>query len=216
MMMSAYILFVHAIFKQLRNLFGKLMIVYSLSIVLRCLNIYVIQLTHFKITVSSSVICQIIWTSFMMIYMIMEGSATCILTHLAYVVYRSYKLRSEMSRNKSQYLFKCYMGYTFGSTIFFLVLIVSNDVVTGIGRFTQQPDGHCMFFDHSQYSTYWLTEVNTTINKFAQAAMFVGYLVYYYKLRKLLRGPVPSNRQQNKQLSAIAVVMGATIGYFGQ
>jgi len=48
--------------------------------------------------------------------------------------------------------------------------------------------------------------VSTIINKFAQIAMLVVYLSYFYKISRSI------SRQHSHKLSIVAITMGATIG----
>ena len=204
---SGYNAAVHLIFKELRNPLGKLIMLYSLSIVSQCLVICVILMMHSVIALNSQATCQIITTIFMTTTMSIDGFATCILTHFAYIMYCNHHL-TRVSAKKSEYLFRRYIAYTVGTAIFFLGIMTTYDVITGVGRYTLQLDGHCIFISNTQYKTIWIWRVNTAINKIGQIMMFAIYLFYFYKIKQNIE-----LSSQNKQtLSKVAVAMGATIG----
>ena len=97
MIPSVYIAVIHLLFKELRTLFGKLLTFYNLFIVSTCIVIILLILMHYWIIVNSQIICHTAMICFMMSYTGKELFATIILTHLAYLMYRCYWLKSEMS-----------------------------------------------------------------------------------------------------------------------
>ena len=59
MIMVDYILFVHLLFKELHTMFGKLLILYSLSILLSmCGSSVVLSIMHHQIMINSQIICD--------------------------------------------------------------------------------------------------------------------------------------------------------------
>ena len=103
MMMSGYVLFIHLLFKELRTLFGKLLMLYSLSIVSMSGTLIALLLMHKQIVVNSQIICHTVMIICMVAHTWVELSATNILTHLAYIMYRCYQLKSEISNKRSNF-----------------------------------------------------------------------------------------------------------------
>ena len=203
---SGYNIVVHLVFKELRNTFGKLVILLSFSVVIECAVIVVMLIVHHVIVVSSWVICQVTTTAYMSTDISVEGFSTCVLTHLAYVLYRSYNRASEVSTGRSKHLLRRYITYVVSQMTFFLAIIISYDLLSGTGRYTLQSDGHCIFFDENSYATFFIWIINTIINKFAQISMLAIYLFYFYKIKKSI------SRRHKHKLSIVAITMGATIG----
>ena len=197
---------VHLVFKELRNTFGKLVIFYSLSVVLHCAVVIMKLILHHVVAANSRVTCQIITTAYMMTVISIEGFSTCILSHLAYVLYCSHNRASLKSTRHSNHLLRRYVVYAVGQLMLFLTIIVTFDVLSGTGKYTLQLDGHCIFFSESSYTTMYISDVNTIINKCVQITMFAVYLFYFYKINKNI------SRQHSHKLSIVAITMGATIG----
>ena len=131
----------------------------------------------------------------------------CNLTHIAYIMRCNYRI-SRVSKEMSESLFKWYMVYILGMVVFFLVAMISFDVITGAGRYTLQPDGHCILINHPLYNTIWLAKISLAINKYIQIAMFAVFLYYFYKLNH--RQDISS--EHNHRFLMIAAAMGATVG----
>ena len=212
MMVSGYILIVHLLFKELRTLFGKLLIFYSLSIVSMCADMIALLLMHYWIIVNSETICYIAMVTFMITSTSIELFATNILTHLAYIMYRCYHLKSEISKKRSQFLFRCYLAYAFIALILLFFVTITYDWRTGNGRFTLLPNSHCHFIDQHSYDTLFLSDTFIAINKLVQIIMLVAYIVYLYKLCVNIGGTQIFNSQYSRELLKIAIAMGATIG----
>ena len=208
MMASGYVVIVHLLFKQLRSLFRKLLIFYNLCVMSTMGGVIVTYLMHYQITVNSQTICHTVLIVFMMIYTSTELYATNILTHLAYIMYRCYNLKPEMSDKRSKFLFRCYNAYAFITLVLFFFIAIAYDWRTGNGRYTILPNGHCNSISQYSYTTLFLNDIFISINKFIQIAMFLAYVVYFYKLKVNIGNPI----QYNRELFRIAIAMGATIG----
>ena len=181
MIVSGYILIVHLLFKELRTLFGKLLMFYSLSIVSLCTDMIALFIMHHWIIVNSEIICYIAMVTFMITSTSIELFATSILTHLAYIMYRCYHLKSEISKKRSQFLFRCYLAYAFIALVLLFFVTITYDWRTGNGRFTLLPNGHCTFIDQYTYNTILLSDTFSVINKLVQIIMLVAYVVYLYR-----------------------------------
>ena len=212
MMVSGYILIVHLLFKELSTLFGKLLMFYSLSIVSLCADMIALLLMHHWIIVNSEKKCYTAMVTFMITSTSIELFATDILTHLAYIMYRCYNLKSEISKKRSQFLFRCYLAYAFIALVLFFFVIITYDWRTGNGRYTLLPNGHCNFIDQYSYNTLFLSNTFIAINKLVQIIMLVAYLVYFYKFHVNIGGTQILNVRYNRELLKIAIAMGATVG----
>ena len=208
-MVSGYVFAVHLLFKELRTLFGKLLIFYSLGVMSMSASVIALLLMHHLIIVNSQTICY----TTMIIFVIAAGSyqvfATNILTHLAYTMYRCHKLKSGISDKRSQFLFRCYLAYALFTLVLLFFLVISYDWRTGNGRYTILPSGHCVFVD--QYSSLFLARIPTAINKIIQMSMFIVYIVYYIKFNRNISAAQTSIRY-SRHLYRIAIAMGATLG----
>ena len=210
MMSSGYILIVHLLFKDLRTLFGMLLIFHSFAVILQITAFIALLFTHRWIIVDSKVICHAIMITYVIAFIGVEVFATDLLTHLAYIMYRCHNLKSEISTKKSYYLFKCYAVYAFGTLLLFAFLTVSYDLLTGSGEYLLLPSGRCIFLP-SSYEAIFIRNIFVFINKSIQITMFITYLVYFYKVIVDI-GNTETSPKYNRVFSRIAIGMGATIG----
>jgi len=211
MIVSGYVAVVHLLFKELRNLFGKLLLCYSLSIVSVCIIVDILLLLHYKIVTNSQALCHITTITFMLAVISVEVFATSLLTHLAYLMYRSYHLKPELPKARSIFLFRCYIAYEIVTVLFTVFLILLSDIPADKSRYTLLADGHCNFLNQNAYTTLVLMYVIACSYKVVQVGMFMVYLYYAYKTYNIISDPLASNRQQ-KKLFKIAATMGATVG----
>ena len=208
-MVSIYILLIHLLFKELRTMFGKLLTFYNLCIVSANVTVIAHSLMHYWIIVNSQIICHTVVILFMISYTGEGLFATTILAHLAYVMYRCYNLKSEISSKNKTFLFRCYTAYVFITLILLFFVAITYDWRTENSRYTLLPNGHCNFID--SYNTLFLSDVIVITNKFVQITMLSVYLVYFYKFKMAFRD-ADISIQYNKMLFRIAIAMGATIG----
>ena len=214
-LVSGYVCMVHLLFKELRSLFGKLLIFYSLGVMSTSTSVIALLLMNHLIMVNSQTICHTALIVFIMAAATYEVFATNILTHLAYTMYRCHKLKSGMSDKRSQFLFRCYLAYALITLVLLFFFVIPYDWRTGNGRYTLLPNGHCAFVDDYSYETLFLAEIPTAINKLIQMSMFIAYIVYYIKFNMKIRSTQTSIRY-NRDLFRIAIAMGATfdLSYF--
>ena len=214
-LLSGYIAVVHLIFKELRTTFGKLMIFYSIGIASANANIFGLLITHYKITVYSTMPCYLFFFLFMQSQMANEGFVTCIIAYLAYIMRHSYKCR-QMNKEINKKLYKYSIVYVLGSLLVFNIFIVSYDFGTDAFKHVILPNGHCSFINPTEYDTIGISHANHTLNKFIQITLLVVYFVYYYKLNKMLKMVhnmvANTDQQHNRWFFKIAITMGATIG----
>ena len=210
MIISGYVVVVHLLFKELRNLFGKLLLCYSLSVVSVCAIVDTLLLLHYRIVTNSQELCHVT-IAFMLAVISIEVFATCLLTHLAYLMYHSYHLKPELPKVRSIRLFRCYMTYEVVTIMLAVLLILLYDIPSDNGRYTLLADGHCSFLNQYVYPTLVLMYVIACIYKAVQMGMFTVYLYYAYKTYNTISDPSTSSKQQ-KKLFKIAVTMAATVG----
>ena len=127
---SGYIAVLHLLFKELRTVFGKLMIIYNMATALRTLNTGTIIITNHIITVHTITPCYLLYFVFMQLLMMGEASATCITAYLTYVMRQSCRSR-EVKNIHNKKFYKNSINYIFGSLLLFDILILSYDFGTG-------------------------------------------------------------------------------------
>ena len=181
--LSAAIVVVHLMYKELQNVFGKLLVSYNFALLLKLIGIFVLSFLHFQVAANSQVTCQFLFFIFMCGDMIHEGFATTILAYLAYIVYCGYKLR-KLSNDDFKKMYKHGCFYTFGTTGLFAFFVVSYDLAMDNGKNAILPDGHCSFLGLDYTDTVKISQVHITFNKIVQIILFVVYLFYFYKLNK--------------------------------
>ena len=212
MLVSAYTLIVHLLFKSLHNLFGKLLILYNLNVVCVSGAIMILALLHYWIAVKSQIICHTVTIVFILGYSGSTSFATSILSHLAYVMYRCYHLKSKVSKKTSSFLFRCYTAYASTALILMLFVVIAYDWRTGNDKHTILTTGHCFFIDQpSSYNTIFLGHFFVAINKLLQVVMFLAYLVYYYKFSMNVHAAQITLRYGG-MFFRIAVAMGGSVG----
>ena len=208
---SAYILIVQLLLKKFHTLFGKLLIFYNLGLICASGGIAAIILTHHYITVNSQTICYAIMLTCRLTFTSSEIFATNLLSFLAYLMYRCYHLKSEISKKTSQFLLRCYTAYAVFALVLLFFVTIAYDWRTGNGKYTILANGHCNHIDYSTYDTLFFSNFIIGINKFLQIIMFSAYLVYYYKFN-LNVCPAQVSLQYNRDLIKIAIAMGASVG----
>ena len=212
MMVSVCILIVHLLFKDLHtSLFGKLLMLYNFSLVIAGSTFLSLQLMHTWITVSSQAICHTATIMFILAFPCVESFATNILCYSAYLMYRCYHLKPEISKKRSKCLFKSYIAYSAFTFVLLFFVIIAYDWRTGNGKYTIMANGHCYVVDHSSYNTLVISTCIAGINKFIQITMFTVHLVYFYKFNMNVRATQIS-LQYNKNLFRIPIAMGSTVG----
>ena len=207
-----YIIAVHVMFKELRNLLGKLLILHSIGVLGLCIAYFGILLTPLQPILDLLAFCYVSTIGLMLSSVSIEALATCILSHIAMVNMRCcYKRQSWMSKEASQCYFRYYTIYTLGIMLLVLFLTICFDMATGNYKDTLQQNGQCVSFEVGAYSTIQVAIIVSTINKIAQLVRFIMYLYYTYKIRKDIgSGGVSSD--VNPNLHKLAIAMGTFIG----
>ena len=124
---SGYVLIVHLLFKELRTIFGKLLMFYSFGVMSMSTSVITLLLMHHLITVNSQMICHTAMIIFFIAAATYEVFAANILTHLAYTMYRCYMLKSGISIKRKQFLFRCYISYAFVTLVLLLFFVITYD-----------------------------------------------------------------------------------------
>ena len=209
-----YIAAVHVIFKELRNTFGKLMLIYSTTLVFQCFDVLALNITHHSIAVHSTMPCYLFNFLFMELTVIGEVCATCFVAYLAYIVRLSHQARHR-TKEIDRRFYKYSVIHILGLLFLFGILVVSYDFGTGTYKHTLLPNGHCSFLVKSEYNTIVAQQTFIYINEFIQTLLLVAYFVYYYKLKKMLTTvPDMANTatRHDRLFLKIAITMGATLG----
>ena len=149
---SGYIAVLHLLFKELRTVFGKLMIIYNMATALRTLNTGTIIITNHIIAVHAITPCYLLYFVFMQLLMMSEASATCITAYLTYVMRQSCRSREVKNIHNKQF-YKNSINYIFGSLLLFDILILSYDFGTGAFQNVLLPNGHCSSSARKEYDT---------------------------------------------------------------
>jgi len=208
---SAYIIAIHVMFKELRNVLGKLLILYSIFVLGMCVAYMGLLIMPLRGVVDSLAFCYVCTISVLLSAISIEAVGTSILSYIAVIMRRSYKRQSQMSKEDSQRHFRNYAIYSLGTMLLVLFLTISFDVATGNHKDTLQQNGQCVLFDVNAYSTLQIGVIVSAMNKIAQVVQFITYLYYTYKIRKDIGGAGgPSD--VNPYLHKLAVAMGAFIG----
>ena len=209
-----YIAVVHVIFKELRNTFGKLMLIYSAALVFQCIDVLALNITHHSIAVHSTMVCYLLNVLFMLLTVVSEVCATSFVAYLAYIMRLSCQVR-QRTKEIDRRFFKYSVFHILGLSLLFGIFVVSYDFGTGTYEHTLLPNGHCSFLVQSEYNTIVANQTFIYINEFIQTLLLVAYFVYYFKLKKMLTlVPDMANTatRHDRLFLKIAITMGATLG----
>jgi len=208
-LVDGYIILVHLMFKELRNLFGKLLMLSSLAVV--CVSITTIILMPI-LTMEMHTACQYVTVLSLYQGISVEVFAACILHLIAYTMHCTYKLRPPISEAKSKVFFRRYISCWVSMMLVVLLLMICHDMISMNG-FYILPDNDC---GYTTKIVFVLSMMCNSPLKAAQIVMFMLYLYYKYKLSKTTRvhdvEGAAKRLNQQRQLNTIAIAMGATIG----
>ena len=211
MAVSVCILILHLLFKDLRNLFRKLLLLYNLALTLTAIGTIALQLTHYWIIVNLQTICH---TTTIIISLVIPGKelfATNILTYSAYLMYRCYHMKKTISKKSSQFLYRCYTTYAAFTLVLLFFVVIAYDWRTGNGKYTILASGHCFYWNIPSYNTRFISLSLAFINKLFQMMMFSAFLIYHYKFNKTVH-VAQISLKYSRQLYRITTAMGATVG----
>ena len=208
-LVSGTIFVIHLLFKELRNLFGMLLMFYSIVMVLHGFATLALVWLHVRVATYSQIICSILLYMEMEVTTISEALATCILVHLAYIMYRSCKVRPAIPTAVSTILSKYYTTYMASTTVLFTILIAGFDFGTKRGKYSLLPNGYCIFVENKKYNTINFMYAFVYLNKLLQ---IIAFSVYLYSLCKLNAYMRSAQVNPNYRPYRITIAMGATIG----
>ena len=143
----------------------------------------------------------------MQLVMLTEAFATTFLTYLAYVMRYSYRCR-EVTKEINTKPYKNSLMYALGSLLLFDIFEVGYDFGTGSYKYTLLPNGHCAFVIQTEYITLRIIDVYVHVNEVIKMLLIAAFLVYYYKLNKMLtlvRHMPNTDTQQNRLYLKIAI-----------
>ena len=159
--MSAYGVAVHLLFPELRTVFGILLMSYNATGLIVQVLASLSYILHYAVAVGSQLVCQTMIIMFMLLIMVGESYATCILFHIAYTMYCNFKLKSDMPKN-ILFFYNCFV---FGVLTVFAVIIIGYDLYSGNGRQTILPSGYCVFVHGNTYQTQRIKDFPNSGNK---------------------------------------------------
>jgi len=199
-LLNVYVLVLHLMFKELRTLLGKLLIIYSVCFLALYTSSKAAYLTQF--TANSLFLCQILTMIFHLSRIAREASSTCMLACVVQMMHRSDNLRSKMPKH----LLRNYFMYIFGSMALFSVITIIYHFITG--KPVAPRSGPCQEANSAVLVPIVAVSF-ATLNKAMQIGLFTAYLFYFFKLNKerVIRKHILCLK-----LSKIAIILGATIG----
>ena len=207
-------LIIHLLFKKLKHLLKTLMLLYSFSIAIRFIVFVFLLLTSYTIAMNLQSMCHATVIMFMVSSIITEAFATCILIHLTYMIYCSYKML-QVSELKNKSLFGWYMALVACIVLSSIGLITLFDFLTDSGEHTMLSNGYCTPYYHNYtYKTIILLNVICGMLKTVQIVSFTIYLFYFNKLKIDCYSTENRaiKRHNHASLVKLAIIMAATIG----
>ena len=207
---NGYIAVVHMIFKEIRGTFGKLLMFSSIASVCNCVNLIVLSVTLYNVTVNSTLACYLLHFLFMQLAVVNDTFGTSSLAYLALFMHCSYK-SIEMSKQINKRLYEHGVAFTLSISLLFGFFVVTYDFGTGTYRHVRCD----INTTESEYNTVRLFYTYTYINKIAQIIILTTYFVYYYKVNKVLKNvrKMANNvKKHNDFYFKVALTMGATLG----
>ena len=199
---TGYNIAIHLLFKELRNSFGMLLMLYSFFLAGQSICVFMITTLIYQFHISLHYICYVIKMVFIATDVGYDATAMCVLAHCAYHLWQSYKM---IPHNPSidKVLSRRYFGYIFGSIVASMCVILAYDI--GINK--QKFDVSCGQDDSAFDALVRISFTVVSINRLIQIALFIVYLYCWYKLR------IPQDitgHKINPKLFRIAIAMGVT------
>jgi len=196
----------HLMFKELRSLFGKLLMIYNLLILCIAFSFIAVVVMLISQIGRQLIACHGLVVFITVLAAGSDMTATCMLHCLVYILYHSYIVQ-QISEDEFKNLFRWHLAFIFGAMFLVLFIMVSYDV--GINRGAHiLHGGYCTSDDVFPVN---VVNISTHVSKSAQIVLFLVYLYYKYKINREARDAAVSDSQDNL-LHKIAIVMGATIG----
>ena len=117
-----------------------------------------------------------------------------------------------MTKEINKQFYKHSILCVLGLSLLFDIFVVGYDFGTGTYKHTLLPNGHCSFLE---YDTLGIYNTYIKIAETIQILLLVTFIVYYYKLRKMLtlvRKLANNAARRNRMFLKIGITMGATLG----
>ena len=92
-LVSGCIISVHMMFKEVRNTFGKLMMLYNVGVIGQCFTTTALTISHHIIAIQSMMPCYLFYFLFMQSVVVADTFATTFLAYFAYLMHSTYKSR---------------------------------------------------------------------------------------------------------------------------
>ena len=179
---SGYVLGIHLMFKVLRHLLGKLLIVYHSAVLAALFASLLLIMSNLLFAPGSQTVCQVFVHGYSLTYMLYEGIGTVVSAQVCYLMYRDYKNMADISPTWSDQLFEHYIIFSFSPMIPMAILTIGFDFTARIGNETILPTGHCILPPTNLYESLFLAYMYIAIHKICQLLVFIYTLHYFHKL----------------------------------
>ena len=198
---TGYNIVIHLLYKKLRNLMGKLLMLYSIFLAILCVNFFMMITFIRAFPININHVCHAIKLVVIVTYIGYEATASCVLALSALHMRQSYRMIPLNPREEKIVWRRC-LCYIIGTVAIAMLILVTYDMGTTKGRY----NGYCSKHDPIYFTMLKLMYSFTFINAPIQTAMFIIYLYYWYKMRRDI-----TSYQINQKIFQVAVAMGATI-----
>jgi len=179
---TAYLLWLHLTFKELRSLLGKLLVVYNSILSLALLASLLLIMSSLLFAPNSQPVCQVFIHAYSLTSMAYESCGTVVMAQLYYLMYRDYKGKPPISSTWTSQLFEHYMMYTFAPMLPMTILTVGFDFTAKVGNETVLPSGHCILPPRMIYESVFLAYLFIAAQKIGQIIIFAYSWYYFHKL----------------------------------
>jgi len=179
---TAYLLWLHLTFKELRSLLGKLLVVYNSIVSLALLASLLLIMSSLVFAPNSQPVCQVFIHAYSLTTMAYESCGTVVMAQLYYLMYRDYKAKAPISSSWTSQLFEHYMMYTFAPMLPMTILTVGFDFTARVGNQTILPSGHCILPPRMIYESVFLAYLFIAAQKIGQIVIFAYSWYYFHKL----------------------------------
>jgi len=207
---SALVVAITLMFKELHTLFGYLLMLYNIAVVCFCVTGLSVVVIEHLVAVNFPSICYIISIAYALTGVSVEVFGTCILHSFAYIMYCSEKLRRIEPEDRKCWA-KYYTIYYFMTIIIVMLSMVGYDIARDNINGIILPNGHCIYIGRNVHDTLQISVTASGINKMIQLVLFITYLYYTYQSNKDISNPTILERQQSL-LHKIGLAMGAVVG----
>ena len=179
---SGYILGIHAMFKVLCKLLGKLLMVYNTAVLVALFASLLLLMSNLLFAPGSQVVCQVLVHGYSLTFMLYESIATVVSAQVYYMMYRDYKNMPDISPNWSGQLFEHYMMFVFAPMLPMAILTIGFDFTARVGNETILPSGHCILPPINLYESLFLAYMYIALHKIGQLLVFIYTLHFFHKL----------------------------------